>query len=238
MTKGRLILIPSALDESNAAEHFPAISLQQIMPLRYFFAERAKTARRFLRSVGYTTDFNEVIITEMNKHGEDDLKQVLKVCLEGHDLGLISEAGVPGVADPGGTIVLLAHESGIQVVPLIGGSSLLLALMASGMNGQSFQFHGYLPITEPERTQVLRSLESASAQLNTTMFFIETPYRNEALFQSMIKALQPHTRVCLASNLTASDAFICNKTVSDWRKSGHVIGKQPTVFLLYAGKLN
>lgn len=237
MKKGRLILVPSALTDQHANSHFPEASLQAIFPLRFFIAERARTARRFLRSIGYQTDFDQVVIQELDKHRVDDAKHLLKPCLEGFDVGLLSEAGVPGVADPGGIIVRTAHRLGIQVHPLIGASSLLLALMAAGMNGQAFQFHGYLPREENLMMKILKQLESNSHQHNCTMFFIETPYRNDKTFQLLLKHLNPSTDLGLATQLTGSDEFIRTCTVDEWRTRKHVIGKKPTVFLLFSGFL-
>lgn len=237
MKKGRLILVPSALADENAADHFPAASLIVIMPLRHFITERARTARRFLRSIGFDADFDTVGIQELDKHQPDDVERLLTPCMQGHDVGLLSEAGVPGVADPGGIIVRAAHHKGIQVQPLIGASSLLLALMGSGMNGQSFQFHGYLPREEQALSKAIRGLELTSRQQNTTILFIETPYRNDKTFQSLLKNLQPTTDLCLATQLTASDESIRTMSVGEWKKSKHEIGKKPTVFLLFSGVL-
>lgn len=237
MKKGRLILIPSALADSNAAEHFPADSLRTIMPLRHFITERARTARRFLRSIGFEADFDEVNIQELDKHERDDVDRLLAACLQGHDVGLLSEAGAPGVADPGGIIVRAAHRKGIQVHPLIGASSLLLALMASGMNGQAFQFQGYLPREEHELMRSIKQLEATSRQQNTSIMFIETPYRNDKTFQALLKHLHPKTDLCLATQLTASDESVLTMPVELWQKRKHVIGKKPTVFLLFSGIL-
>jgi 16S rRNA (cytidine1402-2'-O)-methyltransferase len=237
MTLGKLILIPSWLHEENSAAQFPLDALNQVYALRLFIAERAKTARRFLKAIDYPHPLSEVQMMELNKHQEDDVHRLLAPCLNGQEVGLISEAGVPAVADPGGIIVDTAHRMGIQVVPLIGPSSLLLALMASGMNGQRFTFHGYLSRSEHDLQKELRAMEQDSRQLNTTHFFIETPYRNDKLMATMLRSLAPTTELSAAVNLTSPSQWIRKMTVLEWKKSGVQIGKQPAVFLLFAGKI-
>lgn len=230
-------MIPSFLAEDNSVAHFPNSTLEQIISLDSFIVERSKTARRFLRAIGFDKDFESVQLQELDKHSRDDVDALLKPCLQGIDVGLISEAGVPGVADPGGLIIRAAQAKRIKVVPLIGGSSILLALMASGMNGQHFEFHGYLPRNEQELAKSLKMLEAKSIQDGCTQIFIETPYRNDRMMESLKKYLHPNTDVCIASNITASDELIITKTISEWRKTNTLIGKKPTVFLLYSGKL-
>jgi len=238
VNKGRLILIPSALAETNSAKQFPQDTLDETFALKHFVAERAKTARHFLKSIGYPHHFSEVEVMELNKHGEDDLPQLLQFCEQGIDTGLISEAGVPGVADPGGIIVREAHRRGIGIVSLIGPSSLLLALMGSGMNGQNFHFHGYLPREDADLIKFIKTLEVQSRQEDVTQMFIETPYRNDKLLPALLKHLSPQTDLCVASNLTAPNESIVTKSIELWRKSGIVLGKKPAVFLLFSGKLH
>jgi len=238
VNKGRLILIPSALAETNSAKQFPQDTLDETFALKHFVAERAKTARHFLKSIGYPHHFSEVEVMELNKHGEDDLPQLLQFCEQGIDAGLISEAGVPGVADPGGIIVREAHRRGIGIVSLIGPSSLLLALMGSGMNGQNFHFHGYLPREDADLIKFIKTLEVQSRQEDVTQMFIETPYRNDKLLPALLKHLSPQTDLCVASNLTAPNESIVTKSIELWRKSGIVLGKKPAVFLLFSGKLH
>ena len=238
MKRGKLILIPSTLAETNSAAQFPKDTIDQTFALKHFIAERAKTARHFLKTIGYPHHFSEVEVMELNKHGEDDLRQLLQFCEQGIDTGLISEAGVPGVADPGGIIVREAHRRGIEIVPLIGPSSLLLALMGSGMNGQNFHFHGYLPREDAELIKTIKTLEAQSRQEDVTQMFIETPYRNDKLLPVLLKHLSPQTDLCVAANLTAPNESIVTKSVQLWKKSGIVLGKKPAVFLLFSGKLH
>jgi len=235
--KGRLLLVPSALAEDNAREQFPESTLNEVYQLRSFIAERAKTARRFLRSIGYSADFDSVQVQELNKHGQDNNKALLQPCLNGQDIGLISEAGVPGVADPGGSIVREAHALGIRVVPMIGASSLLLALMASGMNGQAFQFHGYLPRDQHELVARIKQLERHSKEQNLTQLFIETPYRNDKLLQVLLSTLDGNADLCVAADLTSSSEKVLARKVVEWKKTKHLIGKSPAVFLLFSGFL-
>lgn len=238
MKKGQLILIPSALADTNSARQFPQDTLDETFALKHFVTERAKTARHFLKAIGYPHHFSEVEVMELNKHGEDDLRHLLQYCEQGIDTGLISEAGVPGVADPGGIIVREAHRRGIEIVPLIGPSSLLLALMGSGMNGQNFHFHGYLPREDVELIKTIKTLEAQSRQEDVTQMFIETPYRNDKLLPVLLKHLSPQTDLCVAANLTAPNESIVTKSVELWKKSGIVLGKKPAVFLLFSGKLH
>lgn len=238
MKKGRLILIPSALAESNGTAQFPQHTLEATFQLMHFIAERAKTARHFLKSIDYPHAFDGVVVMELNKHGEDNLNELLQFCEQGIDTGLISEAGVPGVADPGGIIVREAYRKGIEIVPLIGPSSLLLALMASGMNGQNFHFHGYLPREEADLIKKIKTLELHSKQDDVTQMFIETPYRNDKLLAALLKHLAPQTDMCIAANLTAPNQSIVTKSVELWKKSGIILGKKPAVFLLFSGKLH
>lgn len=237
MSKGKLYLIPSWLSEENSSDQFPADTLSAIHTLTHFIAERAKTARHFLKSVDYPHHFDDVDIRELDKHGEDDLGYLLEACEQGHDCGLLSEAGVPAVADPGGIIVDSAHAKGIEVVPLIGPSSLLLALMASGMNGQRFTFHGYLPREEGELKKRLRWMEQDSQQQDTTHLFIETPYRNDKLMSSICSSLHSKTQLTVAADLTSDGQSIRKMSVGEWKKLSQNISKKPVVFLLFAGNL-
>lgn len=234
--KKELILIPSSLHDSNRDSLLGRIALEQVFQCKAFIVERAKTARQFLKSLGYPHHFDDVQMLELNKHGEQDLDELFSL-FEFGLVGLISEAGVPGVADPGGLIVRQAHAEGIKITPLVGPSSLLLALMASGMNGQQFSFHGYLPKDERELSVKLKTIERSSRENNVTQMFIETPYRNAKLLAFLLKQLDPRTDLCLASNLTSPDEFIQTKTVGEWKKHVPNIGKNPTVFLIYAGRM-
>ena len=237
MTKGKLYLIPSWLSEENSSAQFPVDTLEATHGLTHFIVERAKTARHFLKSIGYPHHFDEVDMRELDKHGQDDLDYLLEACIQGHDCGLLSEAGVPAVADPGGIVVSAAHERGIEVVPLIGPSSMLLALMASGMNGQRFTFHGYLPREEGELKKQLRWMEQESQQKDTTHLFIETPYRNDKLMASICNVLQSNTQLSVAVELTGAEQSVRKKSIGEWKKITQTIGKKPAVFLLFAGNL-
>lgn len=231
---GKLWLIPAALSEHNPKSQLPESSLTAIYNLRYFIAERAKTARRYLKSIDIPVPISELQITELNKHGADDLKALLRPCTEGMDMALISEAGVPGVADPGEHIIREAHRIGIEVMPLVGPSSLLLALMACGMNGQRFCFHSYLPRDQSELQKALNRLETESRQRDQTQMFIETPYRNERIWTAMMKYLGSNTEVGIAQNVLAPDQVIKTQSVSAWKKQGFVPNRNPAVFTIYS----
>lgn len=237
MSKGRLYLIPSWLHEGNSRQQFPDDTMQVAHRLTCFIVERAKTARHFLKQIDYPHHFDSVEMLELDKHGIDDHDRLLQPCVEGRDTGLLSEAGVPGVADPGGMLVEAAHRKGIEVIPLIGPSSILLALMASGMNGQRFTFHGYLERDDRALMHQLREMEQESRQNHTTHIFIETPYRNDKMLAVLLKGLGPQTRLCVAANLTAPDQEIVSKPVSEWKKMKKSFGKKPAVFLVFSGDL-
>ncbi|MCK6412053.1 MAG: SAM-dependent methyltransferase [Azonexus sp.] len=237
---GTLYLIPVPLGPSPVADNLPPPVLTTIRPLGHFVVEQAKTARAFLKAVGTDLPLQQLQLSELNEHTRADaLKELLIPLLAGHDVGLLSEAGCPAVADPGANLVALAQQHGIRVVPLIGPSSLLLALMASGLNGQCFAFHGYLPAKEPERTKALRDLESESRKRRMTQLFIETPYRNRVLFDSLLATCQPETRLCLATDLTLGSEKILTRKIGEWRQqikkeTPPEIERRPTVFLLLA----
>jgi 16S rRNA (cytidine1402-2'-O)-methyltransferase len=232
--KGKLFLIPVSLGDENA-ELISAFNKKIISGLDVFIVENAKSARHFLRSAGFEKAFDEVIFFEINKHESDfDNTDFLKSIDEGKNIGLLSEAGCPGVADPGAEIVELAHRKKIQVVPLIGASSILLGLMACGFNGQQFAFHGYLPIEKSERIKKIRGLEKESVQKNQTQIFIETPYRNNVLLEALLQNCLASTQLCVGVNLTLPDEKIISQTISAWKKSKHDFNKQPAVFVLYS----
>ncbi|MBT3646649.1 MAG: SAM-dependent methyltransferase [Flavobacteriales bacterium] len=234
--KKKLILIPSSLHESNGAKFLGKDTISEIYECKSFIVERAKTARQFLKSIEFPHSFDDVRMLELNKHGEDDIDEIFSL-FDAGTVGLISDAGVPGVADPGGLIVRQAHAEGVDVRPLVGPSSLLLALMASGMNGQKFAFHGYLPKDEKELAQKLKSLERESKEADVTQMFIETPYRNSKMLKALFKILDGGTDLCIASNLTSPTQYIQTKTVGEWKQRIPDLGKNPTVFLVYGGKL-
>jgi 16S rRNA (cytidine1402-2'-O)-methyltransferase len=233
-------LIPTFLDEQNT-QVIPAYVSEAIRDCQVFFVENERSARRYLKSLwkemiidNYQWFVIDKHVSTLTKNSEvnNAFRQALK---ERKNIGIISEAGCPGIADPGQALVEIAHQEGSTVKPLVGPSSILLALMASGMNGQQFQFTGYLPIDNTERIKAIRELEQESAKKNGTQIFIETPYRNNQLLETLIKSCKSSTRLCIAANLTASNEFIATKTVADWKKKLPDLHKQPAIFLLHAG---
>lgn len=233
---GTLYLIPVPLGPTAPRDSLPTNVLEIIRPLTHFVVEEAKTARAFLKAAGTDTALQVLQIEELNEHTKADaLDRLLSPLRAGHDIGLLSEAGCPAVADPGANLVALAQNENLRVVPLIGPSSLLLALMASGLNGQRFAFQGYLPAKEIERSKAIRDLETESRKRQQTQLFIETPYRNAAMFQSILQSCQPNTRLTVATDLTLSSEFVSTKTIQQWKKqTPPEIERRPTVFLLLA----
>lgn len=233
---GTLFLIPVPLGPTAPEESLPASVLTTIRPLSHFVVEQAKTARAFLKAVGTEKPLQELLLEELNEHTKADaLDRLLAPLRAGLDVGLLSEAGCPAVADPGANLVALAQKENIRVVPLIGPSSLLLALMASGLNGQRFAFQGYLPAKEGERTKALRDLESESRKQQQTQLFIETPYRNRQMFDSILQSCQPGTRLCVATDLTLPGESIQTRSIQAWKKqTPPEFERRPTVFLLLA----
>ncbi|MBK9018108.1 MAG: SAM-dependent methyltransferase [Saprospiraceae bacterium] len=229
-TKGKLYLIPCPLGD--ATETIPAYAVAVLHSLTHLVAERAKTTRHFIKKTNPPKPISEYQIEELNEHTPaTELEALLRPALEGHDLGILSEAGCPGVADPGAKLVELAHRRGVEVVPLVGPSSILLALMASGMNGQSFAFHGYLSAKSP--ADDLKRLEQLAIKHHQTQLFIETPYRNKAIIEQAMKVLQPNTRFCIAADLTLATQFVQTKTIAEWRKMPPMgLDKRPVVFFL------
>lgn len=230
--KGKLFLIPSPLGENEPSEVLPATVLQTAAGLRCFVVEELRTARRFLSRAGLKGQIDTLEFHTLNEHSSPGEVEALASLFDKGDVGLISEAGLPAVADPGSALVALCHRKGITVVPLVGPSSLMLALMASGLNGQSFAFQGYLPAKTEERRSALKELERRSKALNQSQIFIETPYRNDSLLKDMLQFLSAGTRLCIAADITLPDAFILTRTVEQWRKAPVTIGKRPCVFIV------
>lgn len=229
-TKGKLYLIPAPLGE-NAVETIPTYVVELLHSLTHLVAERAKTTRHFIKSTSPPKPISEYQIEELNEHTPAaELDALLRPLLDGHDLGILSEAGCPGVADPGARLVELAHRHGVEVVPLVGPSSILLALMASGMNGQNFTFHGYL--SAKALADDLKRIENLVSKHRQTQIFIETPYRNKAVIEQAAKVLQPGTRFCIAVDLTLPTQSIQTKTIAEWRKNLPELGKRPAIFLI------
>lgn len=236
MTKGTLYLIPVPLGPSPHEAVLPPAVPECIRSLGHFVVENAKTARALLKAVGTRQPLQELHLAELNEHTvAGEVEQLLSPLLAGQDVGLLSEAGCPAVADPGAALVALAHQHDIRVVPLVGPSSLLLALMASGLNGQRFAFLGYLPAKEPDRNKALREVEAESRKRDQTQIFIETPYRNRALFDAILQTCRPETRLSLASDLTLATEQVTTRSVGEWKKRAlPAIERRPTVFLLLA----
>lgn len=235
MDKGKLYLIPSPLGENEPSEVIPMPVLQSLEGFKTFVVEEIRTARRYLSRAGLKGKIGDLQFFELNEHTDAaTIEGYLKLFDNGNDVALISEAGLPAVADPGAQLVALAHAHDIEVVPAVGPSSLMLSLMASGLNGQSFAFCGYIPAKTDERRSRLRLLEKVSGQLKQTQILIETPYRNDSLFADILAVCAPSTKVCVAANITMPDAYIKTKKVSAWKKEGLIIGKRPCVFLILA----
>ncbi|SAK69564.1 tetrapyrrole methylase family protein [Caballeronia temeraria] len=236
---GTLYLIPNTLGEGDAdalAHVLPVPVRQQAAALAYYIGENAKTTRAFLKKVGTERPIQEIEVRELNVNTPPaDIDKLLAPILAGTDAGLVSEAGCPAVADPGALLVRRAHQRGVKVVPFVGPSSILLALMASGMNGQSFAFNGYLPVDASERAKRLRELEQLSRKANQTQIFIETPYRNRAMLDALIAGCAPSTLICVAVDLTLPGETIVTRTAADWKKqAAPELHKRPAIFLLLA----
>ncbi len=236
MSSGTLYLIPVPLGAVSPADSLPANVLARVRPLTHFVVENAKSARAFLKAVGTEQPLQALQLEELNEHTRAEaLDRLLAPLRAGQDVGLLSEAGCPAVADPGADLVALAQRENIRVVPLIGPSSLLLALMASGLNGQRFAFQGYLPAKEMERAKMLRELESESRKRRQTQIFIETPYRNRQLFDGILQVCQPGTRLTVATDLSLPGESVLTRTIQQWKKqTPPEIERRPTVFLLLA----
>lgn len=233
---GRLYLIPVPLGQTPIAVALPQSVRACAQRLSHFVAENAKAARAFLKALPSDWPLQQIEIQELNEHtAASALPQLLAPTLGGSDLGLVSEAGCPAVADPGAALVALAHRQGIQVVPLVGPSAILLALMGSGLSGQSFTFHGYLPSSSQEREKRLRDLEKESRLLQRTQIFIETPYRNRQMLESLVNACAAGTRICVATDLTLDTEQITTRPAAAWRSQPlPEIARRPTVFLMQA----
>ena len=235
MAAGTLLLLPTTLGDSNLAGVIPEAVQQRIRALEYFVAENPKTARAYLKQVGTAKPLQALHIATLNEHTpEAAIAGLAAPLLAGNDLGVLSEAGCPGIADPGAKLVLYAHRRAIRVMPLVGPSSILLALMASGLNGQSFVFHGYLPVADIERERALRELEKQSRRLKQTQIFIETPYRNDRLLASMLGACAAATLLCIAADITLAGEDIRTMSIAAWRKNPPQLARRPALFLLLA----
>jgi 16S rRNA (cytidine1402-2'-O)-methyltransferase len=236
MPYGTLYLIPVPLAEEAAAKSFTPYLIDTINSIKEYIVENEKTARKFLKEAGLKTPQSELTIHDYSKYNRDmGTADFFKGLQAGNDVGLMSEAGCPGIADPGAEIVDKAHRMGIKVVPLVGPSSILLALMASGFNGQSFTFNGYLPIDKLLRSKKIKELEALATKNDQTQIFIETPFRNNSLLEEILKTASPKTKLCIATDLTAATEFVQTKTIADWQKKVPELHKRPTIFLLFHG---
>ena len=229
-----LYLIPTTLGETALDTILPAQNDQIVISLKYFIVENIRTARRFLKKVNREINIDELTFFELNQHtSPEEISTFLKPMQEGQDMGVISEAGCPAEADPGADVVAIAQQRNYVVKPLVGPSSILLSLMASGFNGQSFTFHGYLPIQQSDRAKMLKKMEVQIYNNNQTQLFIETPYRNMKMLEDILTVCMPDTKLCIAVDITLETEFIKTKTVKEWKSQKPDLNKRPCIFLLY-----
>tara|TARA_R110002073_G_scaffold71368_1_gene175311 strand:- start:17989 stop:18705 length:717 start_codon:yes stop_codon:yes gene_type:complete len=232
--KGKLYLIPTRLGDNEPLEVLPISVKKIIEQVDDYIVENEKTARRFIKKISSSKPQQSLNIHILNKYTEEnEVPNFLNACIKGKPVGLLSEAGCPGIADPGASVVNIAHQKDIQVVPLVGPSSILLALMSSGMNGQNFTFNGYLPIDKNERKTTLKKLERLSFEQNQSQLFIETPYRNNKMLEDICASLNKNTRVCIACDITLATEYIKTKTVSEWKQSNIDLHKRPAIFIIH-----
>jgi 16S rRNA (cytidine1402-2'-O)-methyltransferase len=231
--RGKLYLIPCTLGDTSPLEVLPLLVKKAIENIDYYIVEHEKNARRFIKSIAPKKAQSDLDINHINKFtNEIEIPEMLEPCFEGKDVGVISDAGCPGIADPGALIVQQAHLKGIKVVPLVGPSSILLAMMASGFNGQNFAFNGYLPIDKAERKIELKRLEKLSIEYNQSQSFIETPYRNNQMLESLKIALHHQTKLCVACDITLPTEYIRTNTIEEWKKVKVDLHKRPTLFII------
>lgn len=229
-----LYLIPVTLGETSIEQVLPSYNKEIILSIKHFIVENIRSARRFLKKTDNSIDIDELTFYELNKHTKpEQIENYLQPIINGHNIGIISEAGCPAIADPGADIVAIAQRKGYKVVPLVGPSSILMALMASGFNGQSFAFQGYLPVDSNERVKKIKLLEQRIYKEHQTQIFIETPYRNLKLAEDLIKNCTPTTKLCIAMNITCEDEFIKTMSVKNWTKNLPDMDKKPCIFLIY-----
>jgi len=233
---GKLYLIPTTLGETSALEVIP-LSVKKVIELvDHYIVENEKTARRSIKAISPGKSQPKLQIKLLNKYTDElELPSYLDPCFEGISVGLLSEAGVPGVADPGADVVKIAHQKGIQVVPLVGPSSILMAMMSSGMNGQNFAFNGYLPIEQKQRKMELKRLEKLSFDTGQSQLFIETPYRNDKMLQDIVSSVHADTRICVACDITLPTEFILTKPASYWKHNMPDLHKRPAIFIIHKG---
>ena len=230
-----LYLIPVTLGATPFHQVIPAYNLDVIRQIRHFIVEEERTARRFLKMVDKSIDIDQLTFYPMGKHADPkQFRDYLRPLCNGEAMGIISEAGCPAIADPGADVVAIAQSLNLRVIPLVGPSSILLGLMASGFNGQSFAFHGYLPINDGQRSAMLKKLEARCSADDQTQIFIETPFRNQQLFEDLLRICHPQTRLCVAAGITCEEEFIHTHTIQEWKKTTLPdLRKTPTIFLIY-----
>jgi len=231
---GKLYLIPTTLGDNEPLEVLPISVKKIIEQVDYFIVENEKSARRFIKKISPRKSQASLHINILDKYTDDfESQNYLDVCTNGFSIGLLSEAGVPAIADPGALIVQLAHKKNIKVVPLVGPSSITMAMMSSGLNGQNFAFNGYLPIDKAERKKSIKQLEKLSSEKDQSQLFIETPYRNEKLLTDLLQTLSPNTQLCVAVDITLSTEFIKTQSVQEWKKEKVELHKRPAIFILH-----
>jgi len=229
-----LFLIPTTLGDTAISKALPDYNTIVILSIKHFIVENIRTARRFLKKTEPSIDIDTLTFFTLDKHtSKESLTEFLKPVEEGYSVGIISEAGCPAIADPGAEVVAIAHRKNIRVIPLVGPSSIVLALMASGFNGQSFTFHGYLPIDNEQRIKTLKMLEQRMYSEEQTQLFIETPYRNNKILDDILKTCKPVTKLCIAADITLDSEYIKTLSISDWKKQKPDLSKRPCIFALY-----
>lgn len=229
-----LYLIPVLLGDTPVDKVLPAYNKEIVVAIKHFIVEDVRSARRFLKKVDKEIDIDTLQFYPLNKHtSPTDIASYLKPLQEGHSMGVISEAGCPAVADPGADVVAIAQRKGLKVVPLVGPSSIIMSVMGSGFNGQSFAFHGYLPIDPSARVKRIKTLEQRVYSEDQTQIFIETPYRNNKMLEDILRTCSPHTKVCVAANITCEDEYIRTMTVKEWKGKQPDLTKIPCIFLIY-----
>jgi len=229
----RLYLIPNLIGDTHTTDVLPLQVHKIVSSLRHYIVEDIRNARRFLKKLDADIQIDNLVFYELNKHtSQEEISGYLNVCSEGVNIGLISEAGLPCIADPGNQIVMLAHKTGVKVVPLSGPSSIFMALMASGLNGQNFAFNGYVNIEPKLRIKQLMMLENRSLRERQSQIFMDTPFRNNKLFSEMLSVLNPNTYLCVASNISCENEFIMTKKISEWKKVDIDLNKKPCIFIL------
>lgn len=230
---GKIFLIPTPIGETDVYDVVPQRNREVIQGLDYFIVENLRSARRFLSKAGIGKPIDSLIFAELNEHTDaGEIENLLKPIMNGADAGIISEAGVPAVADPGADVVALAHKHNIEIVPLVGPSSIILAVMASGLNGQSFAFNGYLPVKQPERSKAIKFFETRARKENQSQAFIEAPYRNLKLFEDILSACAGDTRLTIAADILQPDQFIKTRKISEWKSQKPDLNKRPAIFIL------